>query len=186
VNGDTGDEGLATSAALGIPYSLALDPANNVYVTTLNGVRRIDSAGYIHAFAGNPLVAGYSGDNGPAVNALESFAFGVAFDSSTGKVFVSEITNHCVRSIDTIGPDAGIIKQVAGNPILDPGGGRALDAKLYGVHGFAVDRSGDVYIAENGAHRVRKLTLATQQVTTIARTGFAGFSGDGGDTTLAQ
>jgi sugar lactone lactonase YvrE len=63
--GDTGDEGLATSAALGQPFSLAFDPANNVYVTTLNGVRRIDSAGYIHAFAGNPLVAGFSGNNGP-------------------------------------------------------------------------------------------------------------------------
>ncbi len=186
ISGDTGDEGLATSAALGQPFSLAFDPANNVYVTTLNGVRRIDSAGYIHAFAGNPLVAGFSGNNGPALNALETFTFGIAFDSSTGKVIVSESSNHCIRSVDTIGPDAGIIKAVAGNPILDPGGARALDAKLYGVHGFAVDRSGDVYIAENGAHRVRKLTLATQRVTTIAGTGLAGFSGDGGDPRVAQ
>src|SRR5258708_8932167 len=121
------------------PFSLALDPANNVYVTTLNGIRRIDSAGYIHAFAGNPLVAGFSGNNGPALNALETFTFGVAFDSSTGKVIVSESSNHCIRSVDTIGPDAGIIKAVAGNPILDPGGARALNAKLYGVHGYTAN-----------------------------------------------
>src|SRR5262249_16509850 len=55
-SGDTGDEGLASSAALGQPIGLAFDGADNVYVATLNGVRRIDSAGYIHAFAGNPLV----------------------------------------------------------------------------------------------------------------------------------
>ncbi len=96
--GATGDEGLATSAALGQPFSLAFDPANNVYVTTLNGVRRIDSAGYIHAFAGNPLVAGFSGNNGPALDALMTFAFGVAFDSSTGKVIVSESSNHMPNS----------------------------------------------------------------------------------------
>jgi sugar lactone lactonase YvrE len=186
VSGDTGDEGLATSANIGFPFGLAFDPANNVYVTTLNGVRRIDSAGYIHAFAGNPLVAGFSGNNGPALDAKETMALGVAYDSTSGKVFISESSNHCVRSVDTIGPDAGIIKQVAGNPILDPGGARALDAKIYGTHGFAVDRSGDVYIAENGAHRIRKVTLATQQVTTIAGTGLAGFSGDGGDPRLAQ
>jgi len=125
VSGDTGDEGLATSANIGFPFGLAFDPANNVYVTTLNGVRRIDSAGYIHAFAGNPLVAGFSGNNGPALDAKETMALGVAYDSTSGKVFISESSNHCVRSVDTIGPDAGIIKQVAGNPILDPGGARA-------------------------------------------------------------
>src|SRR5262249_43237225 len=144
-----GDEGLATSAAVGRPLGLAFDPANNVYVATLNGVRRIDSAGDIHAFAGDPLVSGFSGNTGPALNALQALPTGVPFDSSTGKVFISELSNHCVRSVATIGPDAGIIKQVAGSPILDPGGERGLDAKLYGVHGLAVDGSGDVYIAEN-------------------------------------
>ena len=132
------------------------------------------------------MVAGFSGDNGPALNALETFTFGIAFDFSTGKVFVSEFSTNCIRSIDTIGPNAGVINTVAGNPIFDPGGARALDAKLKGVHGLAVDTSGDVYVAENGAHRVRKLTLQTQQLTTIAGTGLAGFSGDGGDPTVAQ
>jgi hypothetical protein len=150
----TGDEGLATSAAVGRPYGITFDPADNVYLATMNGVRRIDSAGYIHAFAGNPLVSGFSGNGGPGLNALEAICFGVAFDSNTGKLFVSEQSNHSVRSIDTIGPDAGIIKQVAGSPILDPGGQNGLDAKLWGVHGLAVDGSGDIYVAENGAHRV--------------------------------
>src|SRR5258708_16760285 len=139
------------------PFAIAFDPANNLYVTTLNGIRRIDSAGYIHAFAGNPLVAGFSGNNGPALNALETFTFGIAFDSSTGKVIVSESSNHSVRSVDPIGPDAGIIKAVAGNPLLDPGGLRALNAKLYGAHRFAVGRWGAVYVAQNPAQRVRKL-----------------------------
>ena len=81
----TGNEGLAMSAAVGRPYGIAFDPANNVYLATMSGVRRIDSAGYIHAFAGNPLVSGFSGNGAPALNALEAIAFGVAFDSSTGK-----------------------------------------------------------------------------------------------------
>ncbi|MFH1484229.1 MAG: hypothetical protein ABIG98_08315, partial [Chloroflexota bacterium] len=79
----------------------------------------------------------------------------------------------------------GNIVTVAGSPLPLGDGGPAAEAQLTTPYGVAVD-SGNVYIADSGNNRVRRVDLATGAITTFAGTGVAGFSGDGGPATAAQ
>jgi hypothetical protein len=85
-------------------------------------------------------------------------------------------------------PSSGDIMTVAGNGVASYSGdgGNALLAELYGAESVAVDSYGDLYIADSGNNRIRKVTASTGYITTIAGTGTAGFSGDGGPATSAN
>jgi hypothetical protein len=90
--GFSGDGGPATLALLATPRKLALDAAENVYVAELaNRVRKIAPNGVISTVAGNG-VAGFSGDNGPAINASLNLPFAVAVDRS-GNLFIADTGN---------------------------------------------------------------------------------------------
>ena len=83
---------------------------------------------------------------------------------------------------------AGVITTIAGTgtPGFGGDGGPAVNAGLNFPTGVAVDRNGDLYIADQGNHRVRKVGAATGLITTVAGTGTPGFGGDGGPATSAQ
>ncbi|ARF59226.1 RICIN domain-containing protein [Streptomyces gilvosporeus] len=127
-------------------------------------------------------VAGFAGDNGPAVSAQLQRPFGVVVDS-TGSLYVSEFNNHRVRKITT----DGTISTVAGTGTKGFSGdcGPAVSAQLNFPRGVAVDSAGAVYIADSENHRVRKVA-ADGKICTVAGTGTKGFSGDCGPATAAQ
>src|SRR5205814_2500286 len=106
---------------------------------------------------------------------------GVAVDSS-GNVFISDTGNSRVRRIDH---GTGVITTVAGNGTAGFGGdgGSATAAKLNAPRQVWVDASGNLYIADTGNNRIRKISGGI--ITTVAGTGSAGFSGDGGSATSA-
>ena len=127
-------------------------------------------------------VAGFKGDNEPAVSAQLNRPYGIAVDS-TGTLYFSDYNNHRVRKITTDGK----ISTVAGTGVAGFGGddGPALSAQLNCPREVAVDSAGAVYVTDAGNHRVRKIT-SDGKIGTVAGTGAAGFSGDGGPATAAR
>lgn len=165
--GSSMDEGAAaTSAAVGVPYGLALDAMGNLfYVDQAQArVRRIDAAAQtITTVAGN-LVYGFSGDGGPATQASLSNPFDVALDA-TGNVYIADTGNQRVRRVDS----AGVITTVAGPgdyPALGDGG-PATSAYLESAAGIAFDAVGHLYIADEGNQRVRQVTFFTPTTTSL-------------------
>jgi sugar lactone lactonase YvrE len=182
-NGNTGDGGPATNATIANPYGLATDAAGNVYIADQgnNRVRRIDAAGIITAFAGTGTT-GFSGDGGAATGATFRNPYAIACDAA-GNVFIADVDNQRIRKVSP----TGTISTIAGNGTGGYGGdyGPATDAQLYEPIGVAVDATGTIYIADAWNHRIRGVT-SVGQITTLAGTGIAGYSGDGGHAASAQ
>jgi cysteine-rich repeat protein len=173
----------ATSVGMAYPHGVAVDAAGNVYVADLNNnrVRRVDAAGRITTIAGNGTIS-TAGDGGQATSSGLWHPTGVAVDG-LGNLYIADKDAHRVRRVD---PN-GIITTVAGDGTQGfvGDGGAAINAKLYYPIAVAVDGLGNLYIADSGNHRIRRVdTMGT--ITTLAGNGTPGFSGDGGVATSAQ
>ena len=171
--------GPAKSPALMRPWGVAADAAGSVYVTDQanNTVRRIDTAtGSIDTVAGTGSW-GFSGDGGPAVQAMFQRPSGIALDT-LGRLYVADTWSHRVRRIDL---STGWIETLAGSAGSGYAGdgGMASEAVLNRPIGVAVDASGSVYVADTGNQRVRKIDVATGIVSTVGGIGTPGYSGDG-------
>ncbi len=178
-----GDGGPATSAQLNAPFGVAVDSAGNVYIAEWSNhrVRKVSAGGVITTIAGIGI-AGFGGDGGRATDAALNSPEGVAVDAA-GNVYIADSFNNRVRKIDT----SGTITTIAGNGFVGyTGEGKATDVGLNDPSGVAVDNSGNLYIADNSNHRVRKVVLSSGTISTIAGTGIGGFSGDGGPALSAQ
>jgi DNA-binding beta-propeller fold protein YncE len=116
------------------------------------------------------------GDDNPATNAMLG-PNGVAVDAA-GNLFIADSYNNRIRKVDR----NGIITTVAGNGSSGyPGdGGAATDASLYGPSGVAVDGSGNLFIADSGHSRIRKVDVHGT-ITTVAGNWLSDYSGDGGN-----
>ena len=178
--GYSGDNGPATSAQLNYPTAVAVDAAGDLYIadTQNNRIRKV-SNGAIVTIAGNGT-AGYSGDNGPAAAAQLNSPYGVALDSA-GNLYIADRYNSRIRKVSN-----GAIVTVAGNGASGYSGddGPATSAELSYPAGVAVDSAGDLYIADGGNSRIRRVSNGT--IATIAGNGIAGFSGDNGPATSAE
>lgn len=178
-----GDGGPALEARLNMPSALAIDPDRNIYIADRvnNRVRKIDSSGVITTIAGTGERA-YKGNGGPAERSALSLPSGLCPDSA-GTLFVSDTDNHVVRAIDK----TGVIRTVAGSgePGFTGDQDSATNALLTSPSGLALDPLGRLLIADSGNHRIRRIDQ-DGRITTIAGTGIAGFSGDGGAATEAQ
>lgn len=184
--GYSGDGGQATIADLNLPTSAVMDTAGNLYIaeTNNNVVRRVAAGtGVITTVAGSGI-AGYSGDGGAATKAQLSGPWSLALDTA-GNLYIADSSNHVVRRVSA---GTGVISTYAGNGNATYGGdnGPAINASLSFPEGIAFDGSGNLYIADIGSARVRKVAADTGIIITVAGTGSYGYSGDNGPATSAN
>ena len=195
--GLSGDGGPAVEAHLYFPLDVAVDEAGNVYIAdhSNNRIRKVDSTGTITTIAGTGRTrqgvgeAGLSGDGGPAVEAHLRSPYDVAVDEA-GNVYIADHWNSRIRKVDSTGTittiaGTGRTRQGVGKDGFSGDGGPAVEAHLNYPEGVAVDGAGNVYIADTGNHRIRKVD-STGTITTIAGTGRRGFRGDGGQAVEAH
>jgi sugar lactone lactonase YvrE len=181
VPGFSGDGGPATQATLNGPYGLAVDSHDNLYISDGENhrVRKVDTQGIITTFAGTGT-AGFSGDGGPATSGMLNHPDGLAVDSSDN-LYIADSSNNRIRKV---APN-GTITTVAGSGVVDADGnsgftgdgGPATLAQLAIPRGVAVDKAGNLYIADNVNARVRKVDPGGI-IQTVAGNGFSVFNGD--------
>ncbi len=173
--GFSGDSGLAVNAELNYPEYVAVDSKNNVYISegTNHRIRKVDTMGIITTFAGNGT-PGFSGDSGLAISASLFAPWGINFDRN-GNLFIADHANSRIRKIDTL----GVITTVAGSITSGFSGdsGLAINAKLKLPSAVVIDSIGNLYIADWGNNRIRKVDTSGI-ITTIAGNGLAMFNGD--------
>src|SRR5262249_35624860 len=127
-------------------------------------------------------VFGFAGDGGDATKAEFASPWGVSVDSS-GNLYVADLWNYRLRKIST----SGSVSTAAGDGLFSYSGdgGQGAKAELNGPLSVALDGAGNLYIADTQNNAVRKVA-PSGVITTIAGTGTAGFSGDGGSAVAAQ
>ena len=176
-SGFSGDGGKAIQAKLNVPAGLAFDKNGNLFIADRNNhrIRKVDNRGIITTIAGTGT-AGFSGDGDLATKAQLNHPSGIAFDNK-GNLFFSDRSNERIRVIDS----KGKIRTYAGNGREGFTGdfGPALEASLDKPFGIAFDRKENLYIADRGNNRVRKVN--TQGIiNTVAGDGGFFFMGDNG------
>ena len=168
---------LAKLHTVGRSTSLLLVPVMCLFLTAWP----VLAQGNIATIAGNGS-QGFFGDGVPALSAGLNHPRGLAVDSS-GNLYISDLDNHRIRRVSP----SGMISTFAGNGVIgDSGdGGLAVNASLSDVSGLALDAAGNLYIADAGNRKVKKVTPGGV-ISTFAGTGVQGFSGDTGPATSAQ
>ena len=195
-----GDGGLAINAFMSLPSGVFVDSNGNVFIadTGDNLIRKVTPNGIINTVAGDGY-AGYFGDLTPstvsggapsgnsAIFAQLHTPEDVWVDSS-GNIYIADSTNAAIREVYA---NNGLINTIVG---YQGGDGYAGDGSvatsssvaIFAPFSVAVDSSGNLYFAEEGDSRIRKVTGSTQIINTIVGNGTAGFAGDGGQATSAQ
>ena len=208
--GYSGDGGQATSASLRYPHGVNLDSTLNVYFSDYFNyvIRKVTvSTGIISTVAGSGSTSGgYNGDNIQATTATLNLPHDVVLDSYNN-LYIADRFNNRVRKVDG---STGVITTVVGTSAASStgDGSAATSATTYGPCYCRFDSSGYYYISECEGSRVRKVTIVSTEIptvspsvqptyypslsphsisviSTIAGTGTAGYSGDGGAATSA-
>jgi sugar lactone lactonase YvrE len=172
----------ASGQAIGAPSSVAADGAGGFYVAICGQhlVYHITADSKISLTAGSGA-PGFSGDGGPAVSAQLFLPNGLAVDAA-GNLYIADSGNNRIRKVT---PD-GVIGTFAGTGTADALGdsGPAAAADLNYPMGVAMDTAGNLYIADSGNNRIRKVTSGGV-ISTVAGTGAASFGGDDAAATQA-
>lgn len=184
--GFSGDGGAATSANLHFPEGIAVDFAGNLFISdTVNRrIRRVDArTGIIETYAGTGSIA-TNAEGTPAANAGFLRLARIAVDRS-GNVYVADSPSHRLLFIDA---KTRLMRTFAGTgkPGFSGDGEQAVNAELSFPEGVVVAPNQDIYFADVGNHRARKIDARTGIISTVAGTGDKGFSGDGGPANLAR
>ena len=152
----------------GSPAGVAVNAEGNLFFsdTTNSNVYRVDPSGTITQIAGS-WRWGFAGDGGPAIKAQLNTPSDVAVDAD-GNLYIADENNHRIRRVDA----SGIITTTAGTGVegFSGDGGPAVKAQLAGPRGVAVDAAGNLFIADHGNHRIRKVD-PSGTITTIAGRG---------------
>lgn len=181
-----GDGGPAIDAEFDDLRYMAFSPAGDLYVSDYDHhrVRKIDmQTGIVTTFAGDGGFT-YNGDGVPATSASLLTPAGLAF-TANGDLIIADNEMNRIRKVAA---GTNIISTICGNGTATNAGdgGPAVDAAINRPEGICIDSVGNIYIAVPENDIVRKIDAITGIITTIAGTGTGGYSGDGGQATLAK
>jgi sugar lactone lactonase YvrE len=183
--GFSGDGGLSTAAQLVLPNSVLVDASGNLLVGDAGNhrVRTISAASQTITTTVGTGQQAVTGDNGPATAAALGFPSALTF-SASGDLIIADTTNQRVRRVSAA---TGTITSIAGTGQAQFSGdsGPAVEATLSFPQGVALDSQGNVFIADSGNNRIRKIQAATGIITTIAG-GDEGFAGDNGPAAISR
>ncbi len=183
IAGFSGDGGPATAARLNSPVGVFVDGSGNVYIGDYSNhrIRKVNTSGIITTIAGTGT-PGYSGDGGSATAAQLRTPMGIYVDA-TGKVYFADSYYSIIRCVDL----SGNIATIAGTGTngYNGDGIAATSARLFNPYGVTMDGAGNLYIADQNNHRVRKVD-PSGIISTVAGNGTPGFLGDGGAATAAS
>lgn len=159
----------AIAAEFNNPYGVAVDTTGIVYVadSSNNRIRKISTSGVVSTLAGNGT-AGYVDGLGASAQ------FNGPLDVTVGPggiVYVGDIGNHRIRTISV----AGVVSTLAGSGVAGFADGTGTAAQFNSPRGLALDTGGNLYVADDGNHRIRKITPAGV-VSTLAGSGAAAFA----------
>jgi streptogramin lyase len=168
---NNGAVGAGLKTNIGEPFGVEIGPDGGLYICEVRNHRvwRLDlKSGEVKVVAGSGKI-GYGGDGGKATEALLNEPYEVRFDKAGNMLFV-EMKNHLVRKVDA---KTGIISTIAGTGKQGFGGdgGPAKDAQFSTPHSIALDAADNLYIADIGNHRIRKVDGKTGLIETIAGNG---------------
>ena len=146
------------------PWGVALDSAGNIYFTTAvpqeSRVWKVTKSTGILTIVAGTYYDGYSGDGGAATSAQLLYPYSIAVDN-LGNVFIADAGNDIVREVNVT---TGIITTIAGTPQewgYSGDRGPATSALLYGPAGLAIDKNGNLFIADDGNNVIRMVVCAT-------------------------
>jgi len=171
--GYAGNGGIANAGLYNAPYAVAVDASANVYIADVfnNVIRKINyNTKYVTTVAGN-ATAGFSGDNAAATSAQLNNPYGVALDNN-GNLYIADALNNRIRKVTVA---TGVITTIAGTGTAGSTGDGAVAtaALLSNPRGVAVDANGNVFILDRGNNKIRKITAATQVISTVLTNGHA-------------
>ncbi len=180
VQGETGDGAAAIAAELNSPTGLALDSAHTLYIADeLNHrLRQVANSTQIIETVAGDGTAGYSGDKGQATAAELNSPLSVVV-ASTGNFYIADSVNNVIRMVTP----GDVITTVVGNNALGAtfygDGGEPINAGLAGPSALALDSAGNLYIADTGNSRIRKVNFTANTIVTVAGPSNTGYTGDG-------
>ena len=166
--GFSGDTGPATMAQLDTPSAVALDTDGNLFIADTHNhrVRRVDAATHTIITIAGTGVSGFAGDGSLATAAELASPLTLVF-GPTNLLYVADSRNHRVRSVNL---QTGVITTVAGlgTQGFSGDGGAATSARLDTPSGLAFDSAGNLFIADTGNHRVRRIDAVSHTISTVA------------------
>jgi sugar lactone lactonase YvrE len=175
----------ALTIPLILPSAIVFDAAGNLYFaeTANHVIRKVDATGNITTIAGIGT-QGFSGDAGLAIAATFDSPQGLVLDSANN-LYLADTHNHRIRRIDAT---TGLVTTIAGtgSPGFSGDNALATAVQLNLPTALALDATGNLYLADTGNHRIRRISATTGIITTIAGIGTQGFSGDAGPATSAS
>jgi sugar lactone lactonase YvrE len=181
---DADGRSFRVTAVFNAPHHLLRGPDGFIYVADTGNhmIRRIDPrTGEVTRVAGTGA-KGFSGDGGPALDATFGGIYAIAFHGE--HMYLADLDNRRIRAVDLT---TGLVRTVAGNGEkgVPADGAMAQSAPLVDPRAVAVDAKGQIYICERGGHALRVVDT-TGRIRTVAGTGTASFSGDGGPALRAE
>jgi DNA-binding beta-propeller fold protein YncE len=181
VSGYSGDEKPATEARLFEPYEIRFDQSGHMFFVEMrnNVVRRVDAKTGVTSTVAGVGEQGFSGDGGPAVQALLSRPHSIALDV-TGNLFICDIGNQRIRHVDMV---TGIISTYCGTgETTGPDDGSAIspNTPLKGPRALTVDSQNNLWLALREGNQIVKFDRDAGVIRHLAGTGSKGFTGNGG------
>jgi uncharacterized protein (TIGR03437 family) len=176
-----GDGGSAVSANLNLPFAVAADSSGNVYIAERTGevIRKVGSTGIITTVAGTGVPGQPAAESDYALNEKLNNPQGLAVEAA-GTLLIADSNNNRIRRLY---PD-GTLTTVAGSKTggFSGDGGPATSATLSDPTAVTVDAAGNIYIADTGNQRIRRVDTSGI-ISTVAGNGKAGYNGDGSPAT---